>query len=173
MFFCLKDKKESPGGFSLLEVMVAIGILSFTVILISTAWSGNFLRVRKSRMSHNVATLLERKAVELETRLQGVSIEELADESGDFGKDFPKYRWEFKIKEFKFPDLTPLLTNQDEGADEILLSMISQMTEFISKSVKEGTVSVFVKINKKKEAKYSVTMYFIDYDQPLTIGGGQ
>ena len=168
-----KKTRANFTGFSLVEVMVAVGILTMVVVTIAAAWSGNFLRIRKSRLNHNVASLLERKVVELEIKFKNQPIEEIVDESGDFGKDFPQYRWEFKIKDFEMPDLTPLLVSRDEGADEILLSMIRQTTEFISKSVKEGTVSIFVKFGKKKrEVEYNVTMYFVDYNQPLLMGGG-
>ena len=159
-------------GFSLLEVVVAIGILSMVVITISAGWSGNFLRVRQSRLKHTVALLLEKKAVEIEIKFKNKSIDQIVDESGDFGKEFSKYRWEFKIKDFQIPDITPLLISRDEGADDLLLSMITQMTDFISQSIKEGTVSVFFKMGQEKEVEYTITMYFVDYNQPLTLGGG-
>ena len=166
-----KMEKNNHAGFSLLEVMISVGILAMVVVTISTGWSGNLLRVRQSRLKHNVAALLERKAVEIETKFHGQPIDEIVDESGDFGSEFKKYRWDFKIKEFQMPDLAPILISRDEGADDLLLSMVSQMTEFISNSVKEGTLSVIVKLGKK-EVKYSITMYFVDYNQPLPLGGG-
>ena len=159
-------------GFSLVEVMVAIVILSSVAVIVSMGLSGNLLRVRQSRLKHHVADLLERKAVEIETKHKGKSLDKVVDESGDFGKEFKRYRWEFKVEKFEMPDLGPLLISRKEGAEDFLLTVIKQMTDFISKSVKEGTLAVFVKVNKKKEAKYSITMYFVDFDQPLSLGGG-
>ncbi len=159
-------------GFSLVEVMVSLGILSIVAVTIASAWSGNLLRVRQARTKQTLAIFLERKAIEMEVKFKNTPLDEINDESGDFGEDFSKYRWEFKVKEFSMPDISSLLVSREEGADELLLTMVKQTTEFISKSVKEGKVSVFFKVDKKKEAEYHLTMYFVDYNQPFSIGGG-
>ena len=149
---------------------MALSILSLVVVMVSMGLSGNLLRVRQSRFKHEMADLLERKALELEIKYQGAALDEISDESGNFGKEFGKYRWEFTAEKFELPDLSPLLISRDEGANEFLLTIVKKMTDYISKSVREGKLSVFFKLNKKKEVEYSVTMYFVDFNQSL--GGG-
>ena len=68
------------------------------------------------------------------------------------------------------PDLSAVLVSQGQG-DANLLSMIKQTQEFIGQSVKEATVSVFVKAGKK-EVEFSVTTYFVDYTQELGGAAG-
>lgn len=162
---------SNPLGFTLLEVLVAVALLVGGIIVVSTAWSGNFLRIRKSNLYNNVSVLLEKKTNELIAEFKGKPISEVTDREGDFGSELSSYRWAFSVQEFQMPDLSAILVNQKEGSkDETFLSMIKQTQEFISKSVKEGTVTVFVKTGKK-EIPFSVTTYFVDYTQELSLPG--
>ncbi len=156
---------RSNKGFTLLEVLVSLFILAGGIILLGTTWSGNFMRIRKATMYNNVSTLLEQKMVELEAKYKEKPIAEIPeDDGGDFENDFPQYRWEMKSRELKLPDLTPLLVGQEEGADETLISMMKQMTEYLSKVIKEVKVTVFVK-SGNREVEFSATQYFVDYTQ--------
>ncbi len=164
-------KRIAKNGFTLLEVLVAVGLLVGSIIVVSTTWSGNFMRIRKANMYNNVAALLERKMVEIRAQYRLASILEIPDEeAGDFGSEYPLYRWQFKSQKFEMPDLSAVFISKDQGSDE-LLTLIKQTQEFISQSVKEGTVSVFVKTGPK-EVEFSVTTYFVDYNQELTLPGG-
>ncbi len=164
-------KNNNSKGFSLLEVMIALSILSFLALVVSSSWSGNFLRVRKSKINSNVAQLLERKAIEIETQYTGLPLAEVPKQkSGNFGSEFKQYRWTMSSREFEMPDLSSLLASREEGADENLIQVRQKTSEFISKSVKEVKVSVFFKHpGAKKEREYSITMYMVDYSQELTL----
>lgn len=157
-------------GFTLIETLVALVITVSAGLLIANAWSGNFLRVRKTALYNNVALLLERKMVEIEAKNQGKKITEIADEEGTFGDDFPQYRWKFSTQPFEMPDLTPLLTkNSTSGTDEMLLTVLSKMRDILGKTVIEGTVTVYVKAGGK-ELPFSVTTYFVDYESDVNMG---
>jgi general secretion pathway protein I len=152
-------------GFTLLEVLIALTILCGGIILLGNSWSGNLMRIRKSNRYNNVAALLERKIVELETEYRGHAMTEIPEtRSGDFGNDanLSSYRWAMKTRDLKFPDLSALIIGRDGGADETLITMIKQMTDVLSKSIKEIKVSIFVK-TPKKELEFSATDYMIDY----------
>ena len=69
------------------------------------------------------------------------------------------------------PDLTALLTSQEGGADEMLITMIKQVNEFVSKAVKEVTLTVIVAAGKR-EVSYNVTTYFVDWEQNIALPGG-
>ena len=164
----------NPRGFTLLEVLVSLAILVGGIVMISMAWSGSFMKMRKTNTAYDVATLLERKMVELESKYR----EKMNDmpeegEKGDFGEDHPNYRWELKSRKLDFPDLTPLLVGQENGADEGLLGMVKQMTEYLGKTVKEMQVTIFVKTGRAlKEQQFSATQYVIDYTQDFMGGMG-
>jgi general secretion pathway protein I len=147
-------------GFTLLEVLVALMILAGGLLVLNNSWTTNNLRLRKATVFNNSATLLQERP-----------LEELPEaESGDFGSDHPGYRWEMESRELEFPDLSALMVGQGQG-DETTLMMIRQMTDMISRSVKEVKVTVFVKSNKK-EVKFSATTYFIDYNRDFGLPGG-
>ena len=159
---------RSARGFTLLEVLISLFILAGSIIVLGTTWSGNFMRIRKATMYNNVGTLLEQKMVEFEAKYKEKPITEIVEEDGgDFGSDFPQYRWEMKSRELKLPDLTPLLVGQEDGADETLISMMKQMTEYLSKVIKEVQVTIYVK-SGDREVKFSATQYFVDYSQDFT-----
>jgi prepilin-type N-terminal cleavage/methylation domain-containing protein len=156
-------------GFSLLEVLISMVILAGAILVVSSAWSGNFMRLRKSALYNDVATVLERKMVEVEAKYQDKFSEIPEEEAGDFGEDFPKYRWTLKSRDLVLPDMSAAIMGKD-GADEMLLTMMKQTTEFLSQSIKEVKVSVFVKTGVR-EIEYSATQYFIDHTKSFGLGG--
>lgn len=164
---------RSQRGFTLLEVLVALMIVAAAIMASASLWSGNFTTMRKSSLNYDVATILERKMVEIEAKYKEKPLADIPEEDdGDFGSDFPQFRWKMKSREMEFPDLTPLIMGQsDEPAPEELLSMIKQLTEFLNKAIKEVQVSVFVK-RGKREMEFSATQYFIDYTKDFMGGAG-
>jgi len=159
-------------GFTLLEVLIALVIISGAIIVVANSWSGNFARIRKSSLNHDVATLLERKMVEIDAFYKDRAINEIPeDDAGDFGSDYPNYRWELKSKDFKMPDLTPLMVGQEDGGEEALIAMIKQMSEFLNEVIKEVQITVYVKA-RGRELAYSATQYYIDYTRDFAMGGG-
>jgi general secretion pathway protein I len=158
-------------GFTLIETLIAMGIISAAVVLLSNAWSGSFASIRKSKINYDVSILLQRKVTEIEMEYGGKALTEIPEElEEDFGKEFPNYRWKMTSKQLELPDISASLTARDEGANEMALTLFKQLFELLNKSVKEVKVSVFV-IDKKKEKEYSVVTYFVDYDQPLPMPG--
>lgn len=163
--------KRKPRGFTLIEVVIAITILAGGIVVVANSWSGNYLRVRKTRLYNNVAILLQRKLTEIESQYKGKPLEQIPDEDkGDFGSELKQYRWEMSSQDFEMPDLSSVLINDEDGADEMLLTVIRKTTEFINQSVKEVTVTVIVK-TPKKDVKYDVTTYFVDFNKELALGG--
>ncbi len=169
---------KSQRGFTLIEVLIALVIVAGAIVAAASLWSGNFMRIRKSNLQYDVATLLERKMVEVEAKYSTKPLAEIPEEeSGDFGSEYPQYTWTMKTRELELPDLSAVIIQQKEGADEALLSMIKQMTEFLNKAIKEVKVSVIVK-RKGKQLEYTASQYFIDYQKDFMgglgdLGGGQ
>jgi general secretion pathway protein I len=159
-------------GFTLLEVLVALFIIAGAIVVINNTWSGSTLRMRKTAQQYDVATLLERKMIETEVKYKDKPLNEIPEEEGgDFGSDFPKYRWTLKSKDLKFPDLAPLMIGQEDGASEEMITMIRQMTDFLSQSIREVQITVYVK-GKSREVPFSATQYFVDYNKPFGGGAG-
>jgi general secretion pathway protein I len=166
---------RSPKGFTLLEVLIAIAILAGGIILLGNSWGGNLMRIRTTNLYSSVGTLLERKMVELEAEYRDKPMTEVPEtREGDFGSEagLGNYKWRMKSRDLKFPDLTAVIVGKDGGADEMLIQMIKQMTDILSKSIKEIKVTIVVK-TPKKEMEFSATDYLIDYNTGLAgIPGG-
>lgn len=163
----IKNKK----GFTLLETLLAVVILSMGILLLTQSWSGSFLRIRKTQLNQDVVALLERKMNEIDLEYHGKPIDTIPEEKeDDFGAEYPQYKWKMTSKEFQAPNLSSILMKQDGGANEMLMMVIQQLTEHLSKTVKEVKVTV-IYTGGKKPLEYSVVTYYVDYNKPLSIGG--
>lgn len=159
-------------GFTLIETLVAMVIMTFTIVAVSNTWSGNVFRVQKARLNATTAALLQRKMTEFEILYKDKPLEVPEEESGDFGKDYPGFRWEMKSQVFEMPDLSGAMVAKEGGADEMLLTIIRTVSDYIKQSAKEVTVTVIYKGRAKNELRNSVTTYFVDYTKEVPLPGG-
>ena len=164
-------QRRNDGGFSLIEVIIAMMILSSGIILLVSSWANSYKKINRTQVQFEMAALLERKMVELRKEYDGKPLETIDDEKAeDFGADYPQYAWKMKSQELEFPDLTALLVSQDGGATQEMLTLIRTLTEHFNKSVKEVKVTVIYK-GGSKPIEYSVTTYFVDYDKEIALPG--
>ncbi|MBS1970459.1 MAG: type II secretion system protein [Bdellovibrionales bacterium] len=163
----MKNRK----GFTLLETLLAVVILSMGILLLTQSWSGSFLRIRKTQLNQDVAALLERKMNEIDLEFRGKPLDTIPEEKeDDFGAEYPQYKWKMISREFQMPNMSSILMQQEGGANDMLMMMIQQLTEHLSKTIKEVKVSV-IYTGGKKPLEYSIVTYFVDYNKPLAIGG--
>jgi general secretion pathway protein I len=163
-------------GFTLIETVMAMVILSSGLLLLANSWSGSFMRIRKTQLSTEVTALLSRKMTEIEMEYQGKPLDSIPEEKeDDFGSEYPLYSWQMESKEFQVPDFSATLTAQSGGEDELTLTIMKSLAEHLGKSVKEVKVTVIYK-GSKKPLKFSATQYFVDFDKDLPLpsipGGG-
>ena len=163
----MKNKK----GFTLLETLLAVVILSSGILLLAQSWSGSFLRIRKTQMNQEITALLERKMAEIDLEYRGKPLESIKEEDeDDFGSEYPDYKWKMTSREFQAPNLANLMASKDGGADQMMMTMITQLTDHLSKTIKEVKVTV-IHTKGKKPIELSVVTYFVDYNKPLSVGG--
>lgn len=163
--------KKSNLGFTLIETMMALVILASALLLLTNSWSGSLMRLNKTQLVFEVAALLERKMTEVEIKYKGKPLDSIPETAEDsFGDEYPQYSWKLASKKLEIPDLSSALRAQNGGEDQMLVGLVKQLTEGLSKSVKEVTVTVIFKPAKGKGAEYSVTTYFVDYDQEISFG---
>lgn len=170
------DKKNHSAsiqnrGFTLIEVVLALVIMASGLFILTNSWSGTYNRLRKTQAQVQIASLLERKVTEIEREYKNKSLDSIPDEKEDnFGSELPEYSWRLTSKKFEMPDLSAMLTAQPGGADPTLLALMKTYTEYLGKCVKEVKVSVTY-AQGKKPIVADVTIYMIDYNQPLPIPG--
>jgi general secretion pathway protein I len=82
-------------GFTLLEVMVAIAILSIALVAVYGSQSQSVSLASEAKLNTSAALLAQAKMAEIEAE----NVENLASDSGDFGEDFPNYRWDLTVSD--------------------------------------------------------------------------
>ena len=85
-------------GFTLLEVMVAMAILSIGLVSIMGLFSSG-LRSASLSQSYTLATMLARQKMEEIASQQEIRAETLG---GDFEGDYSSYNWEVEINPYEF-----------------------------------------------------------------------
>lgn len=159
-------------AFTLIEVILALMVMSSGLFILTNAWSGTYTRLQKTQIQVQLAALLERKITEIEREYKGKPLDSIPEEKeDDFGSDIPDYSWKMEARKLEIPDLSSSLTTKEGGANENLLRIMKLFTEHLSKSIKEVRITVIHK-GKKKPVTADVTIYMIDYDRPLPIPGG-
>lgn len=171
--------RKSQKGFSLIEILIALSILTGALIVVSTAWSTTMLRIRKMKMNHQAAFLLDYKVSDMERQYKD-QLTQLPDEKDgtfeELGSEFKNYSWSMKSKKFELPDLTPLLGQQKnrQGTDALLATMMGQLSDYFNQAAKEVTVTVIYTYNKKN-VRFAATTFLVDFNQTLplpSLGGG-
>lgn len=158
-------------GFTLLETMIAVVIMGTGLLLLANSWTSSFSRVRKTQLTFEVASLLERKMTEIELEYRGKPLTEIPEEREDsFGDEYPQYTWKLNSQDLAIPDVSSTLSAQDGGVDQFTASLVKQLTEGLSKAVKEVTLTVVYKPPQGKTLEYTITTYFVDYDKELNFG---
>ncbi len=159
---------KSSDGFTLIEVMIALLILAVALTILNTSTTSSIASVQKAGALETIAQLLQQKASEFELTYKGKKFEELKEsETGDFGSDYPMYRWTVQVEDFPAPNLAGM-AQQDEGQEEMLLTILNKFSEHLQKAAKEVKVTVFWKAGEK-EQEYSVTFLLVDYETPIGI----
>ncbi len=158
-------------GFTLLETLIAIGLLATALLMLAQSWSGSFVKLRKTQENFTMASLLERKMMEVNLEYKDKTLDEIPDEKEDeFSEEFPQYKWELKSQKLELPNMTDLLMSQQEnGADVQLLAVFNKFGETLGKAIKEVKITVTYTPTSGKPVQKSATMYFINYEAQIGI----
>jgi prepilin-type N-terminal cleavage/methylation domain-containing protein len=160
--------KRNSAGFTLMEVLIAMLILAGALTVLNTSSSSSIASVQKAETLETIAQLLQQKATEYELVYKGKKFEELKEsESGDFGSDYPDFRWTVQVEDFPAPNLAGIIM-QEGGQQEMLLTILNKFSEHLQKAAKEVKISVFWKAGEK-EQEYAVTFLLVDYETPIGI----
>jgi type II secretion system protein I len=94
-------ERRKAEGFTLLEVLIALAILSITLVALSRAQSQSLSVAGDSRSITTLCLLANAKMAEMEAK----AFLGATTESGDFGTDFPDYAWQVKVGDSGMPNL--------------------------------------------------------------------
>jgi len=173
----IKNKLASA-GFTLLETMIAMAIMMVAFSAILMVQSASINTSAKSKQMNVVGMLAKRTMIETEYEIEGKTFDEVRKEMGEAYKEpFQDYRWTRSVKEIKFPNLNLAAAagggDQDKsggntGANSAVELMTKLLTNFLSKAIREVTVTVFWK-RGSGEQSFSVSTYWVDLNHEFAL----
>ncbi len=86
---------QSKAGFTLLEIMVAISIMAIVLVTVYRMHAQTLSMNYSARFYATAPLLVQKKMVEIESEEQ----QDMTDDSGDFGDEFPGYRWRVVVED--------------------------------------------------------------------------
>ena len=106
---------RGKAGFTLLEILVAMSIITFALIAIFKLYTQT-ISMNQLLSFNTTAPFLAQKKMAEQTSMSG---KELSDNTGDFGEDFPGYTWAVSVEEV----LSEVLETEDLKKIDIRVSM--------------------------------------------------
>jgi general secretion pathway protein I len=85
------------GGFTLLEVMIAVAILAITLVTVYQSQSQSISMVSSSRFLTTVSLLAQERMA----RIDAADPREVVSAKGNFGEEFPDYAWQVEVGDVK------------------------------------------------------------------------
>jgi len=89
-----RSTRGSASGFTLLEVMISLSIIAIAL----TAVYNTYTRTISLNMEQRFNTTAPLLAARVVNDFEGRSLDDLSDESGEFGTEFPGYTWEATVE---------------------------------------------------------------------------
>jgi type II secretion system protein I len=93
-------KRSSPGGFTLLEVIVSLLIVGIVLVTCLRAQNQS-IRVYNLSRDMTIATILARQKM---GEIEAAGFPELGEEEGDFEDQFPGFIWKKVVSETPFEE---------------------------------------------------------------------
>lgn len=111
---------RARGGFTLIEMVVATVVLAVGVVGALSVF-GVISRASATAAEYDQAALLaERRLAEVEA----LGSEGAVSDSGDFGEEFPGYRWEQEVLETEHEGLQELRLTVEWGSEQSRRGMV-------------------------------------------------
>ncbi len=89
------DLRSEPHGFTLLEIMVAMAIIAIVLVAVYKMHHQT-IDMNNAVSFHTRAPLLaQKKIAEIKSR----TLNDIADDEGDFGEDFADYHWQVTVED--------------------------------------------------------------------------
>lgn len=165
------SKAANSGGFTLLEVLIAIMIMAIALGSIIAIEGGSIVATTRAKTMNIVAMLAKNQMIETEFKFRGKTFEEFKKEDGGtFEAPYQDYKWKMTVKEMKFPQLANMKPpgSGGGGSTEIQEMVTKLTTNFLSKALREVTVSVLWK-QSNKEQSFSLTTYWVNLNHEFSL----
>jgi len=114
---------QTQKGFTLLEVMAALSIIAIVLVSVYRMHAQTVSMNNEVRFYATAPMLAQIKMAEIESE----NLKDIGDESGDFGDEFPDYRWNIVVDDVE----STALENIAKDLKKIDLHISSNNDEFV------------------------------------------
>jgi prepilin-type N-terminal cleavage/methylation domain-containing protein len=186
-------RRRSSSGFTLLEIMVAIAILSSTLVVLLSIVTNNVRSTNHAKMTTSATLLARTKMVDIEDEILDNGFTDNDENAAGSFKDlgYPQFRWETSIERIELPsDLAQRsrdqATTQSQDAKDpmslltgfmggMMSSFIEPIRNGLQESVRKVTVRVLWDEHGRPDQSFEVVQYLTDPSKldsaGLTAGG--
>ncbi len=169
----LENNISDEQGFTLLEVIIAMAIMVVSFATILSVESNSINANIRAKGIGIVAMLAKNKMIDMEYQIEGKSFEDINKEQGaNFEPPFDNYRWVATIKEVKFPSLgqggKAASEDSGDGGGDVANMITKLITNFLSKAVREVTVTIYWKKDQGEQA-FPVSTYWVDLNHEFAL----
>jgi general secretion pathway protein I len=178
-------RSRSAAGFTLLEIMVAVAILSATLVVLLEIVTNNIRATNHAKLTTAATFLARNKMSDIEDQIlyEGFSTETENDKGTfkDEGREYDKFRWETSIERIELPtDMTQKTQDMaKESANEakdpmammsgflggVMSAFIEPIRVGLQESVRKVTVRVFWDENGRRDQTIEIVQYLTDPSQ--------
>lgn len=157
----MMSRKVAQAGFTLLEVMIAMMIMSVALGAILTSQSGGIIQATKSKEINIAGWLAHKVMVESEHLYEGKPFSELEKEKKErFLAPFEKFTWKREVRELEFPDFTQP-GKEGESIAEPVRILGKVMTKYLNTSMREMVITITWQ-RGTTEQSLTLTTYLVD-----------
>ena len=183
--------RSAAGGFTLLEIMVALAILATTLVVLLRIVTNNVRATNHAKMTTAATFLARTKMVEVEdTILYDGFIETNEFKNGTFKTDgYPQFRWETSVERIELPtNLAQQTQDEAKAASDKAKDPMAMMSGFLGgmmstfiepiriglqESVRKVTVRVLWDETGRRDQSFEVVQYLTDPAKlDLALTGG-
>jgi len=139
------QRATSYNGFTLMEVMVAIGILAISLVAIFNVQATSIVSAGRVKNITAATLLAQSKMIDLELELAREGFSDFAEESsGNFEEEgWPDFRWRATISKVKIPLPGAMPSGEDSNQyANMMAGYTSMITDMISNALRECVLIV-------------------------------
>ena len=125
------NSRRVAGGFTLLEVMIAIGILAIGLIVLLQTHVMNLKMIAHSQLSMKAMLLAERRIAEIEAG----GVKTIGETEGDF-EEFPEFYWREVVTPFSIGNevlggvsRVEVIVSWEEGSGEEEVKLVTYVIQ--------------------------------------------
>jgi type II secretion system protein I len=168
----MKQKLTKQLGFTLLEVMIAVTIMTVAFAAILSSQSSSIILTMKTKEMIIAEWLANNVINETDLLYSTKSFSELPkEELAAFPAPFERFTWKREVKELKFPELN-FSTNQDDkqqGQTDTLRMLTQMITKYLNESVRELVVTISWE-RGKQTYNVKVSTYLVNLNSEFNFG---